>query len=422
MTALDCIEAKKTERKLSEEQIRFFVEGVSQGSIPDYQAAALLMAICCRGMDEEETAWLTLAMAESGRRVDLSAIDGVAVDKHSTGGVGDTTTLVAAPLAAACGVPVAKMSGRGLGYTGGTLDKLESIPGVRVNFSEDEWVAMVRRVGLAIIGQSDDLTPADKKLYALRDVTATVDSIGLITASIMSKKLASGCNAVVLDVKTGSGAFMKTKEDGEKLANLMMAMGEHAGMKTVALRSDMNQPLGRAVGNALEVQEAVDILSGAVQSGRLRTLSIEIAAHMVVLGNMCKTFDEALRLVGRALVHGAGMEKLEEMVRQQGGEPNALQRLGEITGRCRKLEIQAQQSGKIAAMDTQRLGRAACLLGAGRERKEDLIHPGVGFRMEAELGDWVKKGQPLAVFWVASQSRLEEATVCFQEGITISEE
>ncbi|MBR0387387.1 MAG: thymidine phosphorylase, partial [Clostridia bacterium] len=319
MTMLEIIEKKKLGKELNREEIRFFARVAAERSVPDYQLAAMLMAIRLNGMTDAETTALTLAMRDSGDVVDLSAIPGIKVDKHSTGGVGDTTTLVLAPLVAACGAPVAKMSGRGLGHTGGTLDKMESIPGMRIGLTEEEFIRQVREIGVAVVGQTGHLAPADKTLYALRDVTATVDSIPLIVSSILSKKLAAGSDAIVLDVKTGSGALMHDLESSIHLAEIMVRVGTMAGKPTVALISGMDQPLGTHVGNALEVKEAIDILAGRA-GGDLKAVSLTLGGHMLVLAGRAKDQEEAVRMLEHALESGAGLRKLEEMITAQGGD------------------------------------------------------------------------------------------------------
>ena len=395
MDMIGIIENKKLGRALDEAEIGFFVKGAASGQIPDYQLAALLMAIRLNGMTPEETTMLTLAMAHSGDMADLSAIPSRTVDKHSTGGVGDTTTLVLAPLVAACGVPVAKMSGRGLGHTGGTLDKLESIPGFRVELSQSEFIAQVKRIGCAVIGQSKNMVPADKALYGLRDVTATVDSLPLIASSIMSKKLASGAGAIVLDVKTGSGAIMHSLEGSIKLAKAMVDIGWMAGRPTVALVTGMAEPLGSHVGNALEVKEAIDILAGRAK-GPLLHVSLKLGSHMLMAAGRAATLKEAEALLNQALSNGSGLNKLREMVEAQGGD-------GRVCGDVSLLPqapvirpVLASSSGFVQGMDTTQLGLCAQRMGAGRIRKEDTIDPAVGFVLRKRIGERVEKGEPLA--------------------------
>lgn len=408
MDMIGIIENKKQGRALSEEEIDFFARGAAQGSIPDYQLAALLMAIRLMGMTPEETATLTLAMARSGDMADLSAIPGRTVDKHSTGGVGDTTTLVLAPLVAACGAPVAKMSGRGLGHTGGTLDKLESIPGFRVELSQTEFIEQVKRVGCAVIGQSKNLAPADKALYALRDVTATVDSLPLIASSIMSKKLASGAGAIVLDVKTGSGAIMRTLEESIDLARAMVDIGALTGRPTVAVVTGMAEPLGSHVGNALEVKEAIDILAGRAK-GPLLEVSLTLGSHMLMAAGRAADLSQAENLLQNALASGAGLKKLQEMIKAQGGDGRVC---GDVSLLPRAKVIRpvpAPKSGFVSAMDTDRLGYCAQRMGAGRARKEDQIDPAVGFVIQKRIGDKVERGEPLAILHARDEDSAKAA-------------
>jgi pyrimidine-nucleoside phosphorylase len=391
------------------------------GSIPDYQASALLMAICFNGMDGRETADLTIAMANSGETIDLSPIKGIKVDKHSTGGVGDTTTLIVAPLVAACGVPVAKMSGRGLGHTGGTLDKLESIPGFRISLSMEEFIHSVQKVGLAVISQNKNLVPADKLLYALRDVTGTVDSIPLIASSIMSKKLAAGSDAIVLDVKTGSGAFMQSVEDSFALAREMVEIGTRAGRKMTAVVTDMDQPLGMAIGNALEVKEAIEVLQNT-QEGPLREVSICLAAHMLLTADACTTLEDGCRMAEEALRSGRGLAKLGDMIGQQGGDVRVLEDLSLLPSADEVIPVKADTEGYIAAIDTQKVGLSSLLLGAGRSKKDDIIDPGVGLVMQKRIGDQVGKGDTLAEFYVNKKAGFQEAADTFLNAIKISKE
>jgi pyrimidine-nucleoside phosphorylase len=403
---------------LTKEEINFFIEGFVNGSIPDYQASALLMAICCNGMDSWEIVDLTLAMANSGKTVDLSPIKGVKVDKHSTGGVGDTTTLITAPLAAACGVPVAKMAGRGLGHTGGTIDKLESIPGFRTDLSMEEFIQSVETVGLAVAGQSKDLVPADKMLYELRDVTGTVDSIPLIASSIMSKKIASGSDAIVLDVKTGSGAFMQSVNDSFLLADAMVKIGVRAGRKVMAVITDMDQPLGTAVGNALEVREAIEVLKNK-QHGPLRDLSIYLAAHMLVTAEACGSLEEALNKVKDALETGEALKKLGDMIENQGGDRAVLDDYSLLPSAEHIIPVKAEREGYISSIDTYKVGLSSQLIGAGRSKKEDNIDAAVGLVMYKRLGDQVQKGDILAEFHVNDLNKFDEASKIFMEAIQI---
>lgn len=421
MRAVDIIEKKKRGQALDEAEIRWLVEGCVSGRVPDYQAAAWLMAVWFSGMDDEETAALTLAMARSGNMADLSPIPGRKVDKHSTGGVGDTTTLVAAPLAAACGLPVAKMSGRGLGYTGGTLDKLESIPGVSTAQSVKRLIGIVRKAGFAVVGQSADMAPADKFFYALRDVTATVDSLPLIAASIMSKKIAAGASAIVLDVKTGSGAFMDTPERARALAETMVELGKNAGRETVAFLTDMNQPLGRAVGNGIEVAEAVEILSGRHGSGRLCRLSLELGAEMLALGHVAESRERGMELMRGAIESGDGLRRLKAMTAELGGDTAYLDE-PERLYQTRQIEyVVSDAEGWLSSIDVREAGRAAQVLGAGREKKDDPIDPAVGYVMLKELGERVEKGEPLARFHINDVAKGIDAIRIFKGAVRIAD-
>lgn len=403
MRMYDIIHKKREGGELTREELRFFVLGFTRGEIPDYQASALLMAIFFRGMTRRETGDLTLEMAGSGDRADLSALPGVKVDKHSTGGVGDKTSLIIGPIAAACGVTVAKMSGRGLGHTGGTVDKLESIPGLRTDIPRQEFFDIVKRTGLAIIGQSGNLCPADKKLYALRDVTATVESLPLIASSIMSKKIAAGADAILLDVKVGSGAFMKTLEDSRALAREMVRIGQQVGRQTVALITDMDMPLGRKIGNALEVQEAVEVLSGKGDH-RLRSLCLELSANMVYLGRQAETMEEARARAVEAVRSGGALEKLRQMAEAQGGDGSYITSPEKFTISPACVEIAAPQAGYITRLDAEGCGLAAVELGAGRETKESPIDFGAGIVLMKNKGDRVEKGQPIARLYAQSEA------------------
>ena len=393
MRILELLAKKRDGGELSAEELSEFIAGCVSGNLPDYQISAMLMAICIRGMTPRETAALTLAMAKSGETVDLSSIPGVKVDKHSTGGVGDKTTLIALPLAASLGAHAAKMSGRGLGFTGGTLDKLESIPGFRTDLSREEFLGVVRRVGVSVIGQSGNLDPADKKLYALRDVTGTVESLPLIASSIMSKKLASGADAILLDVKTGSGAFMKDFSDSLALAQAMVSIGAHAGRKTVALLTDMDAPLGRAAGNALEVAEACRTLQGQGPED-LTALCVTLAAELVRFSSGAPLSDCRAR-VQEALQSGAGFRKLCEMVKAQGGDVCALLDPSRLPQAAAQDVFTADRDGFLFHMDTQACGLAAAQLGAGREKLGDAVDPGAGLLFEKKPGAYVRKGDPL---------------------------
>ena len=415
----DIITKKKNGQPLTEGEIRFFVEGCTKGDIPHEQASALCMAICLKGMTMEETAVLTDAMMRSGDTVDLSHFGDLSVDKHSTGGVGDKTTLIVAPLVASLGGKVAKMSGRGLGHTGGTVDKLESIPGYRTDLSPAEFADISRGVGVCVVGQSGDLAPADKKLYALRDVTATVDSIPLIASSIMSKKLAGGAKSIVLDVKCGSGAFMKTLEDATALADAMVAVGKACGRNVCALITDMDVPLGTCIGNALEVEEAIRVLRGE-QKDDLYRVCIALASHML---SLCKglSVEEAAAECESALNDGRAFDKLVEWVAAQGGDPSVLCDSSLLPKAKVAKALCAPQDGYISHMDTGGIGTAACLLGAGRTKKEDPIDPAAGIRLCAKTGDYVKKGDPMAILYTNDGSLLPRAEKRFVDSLTFSD-
>jgi pyrimidine-nucleoside phosphorylase len=421
MRAVDIISAKRDGRTLTRDEIGFFVDGVTSGTLPDYQASALLMAILLRGMSAEETAWLTDAMVHSGVRVDLSDIPGVKVDKHSTGGVGDKTSLILAPLAAACGVPVPMMSGRGLGHTGGTLDKLEAIPGFRVNLSLEEMKAALVRTGCAMIGQTAQIAPADKKLYALRDVTATVESIPLISASIMSKKIAEGIDALVLDVKTGSGAFMKTEADSRRLAESLVSIGNASGVRTEAVITLMEAPLGRAVGNALEVIECIEVLKGRGPED-LIDVSVELTARMLVLGGVARDRVDADRQVRGAIASGAGLERFRQIVETQGGDPRVIDEYDRLPHVADRHIVVAGRAGYVTALDAERIGRASVALGAGRDRVEDPIDPAVGIMVVARPGDAVRAGDPVLEIHYRDAARLETAIRLAGQAIAIGDE
>lgn len=406
----DVIETKKRGGELKPEEIRYFVEEFSAGRIPDYQASALLMAIWFAGMTPAETTQLTQSMADSGDRVDLSRVEGPIVDKHSTGGVGDSTTLVVAPLVAACDVRMAKMSGRGLGHTGGTLDKLESIPGFRVDLDAASFAEAVNRCGLSVVGQTSDLVPADKKMYGLRDVTGTIDSIPLIASSIMSKKIAAGADAVLLDVKWGSGAFLKEPRDAIALANTMVRIGSLSALKTVALVTDMNQPLGRSVGNALDVKEALHLLRGE-EAGDLLTLSIAIATELVLLSGVVSSRTAAETNVRKALSSGDALERFRCMIEAQGGEPRVVDDPMLLPHAASTLTVRATTSGTIDTIDAEQIGKAAQSLGAGRQKKIDRIDPSVGIVVRSRLGDEVRKGDELAILHVNSSDVADGAAL-----------
>lgn len=406
---------------MSAEEICYFISGYVSGKIPDYQAAALLMAIWFVGMDEQETAELTFAMRDSGTVIDLSSIPGIIADKHSTGGVADTTTLISAPIVAACGLKVAKISGRGLGHTGGTIDKLEAIPGFRTDIPMARFKEIVAECGLSVIGQTRELVPADRLLYALRDTTATVDNISLIASSIMSKKLASGSDVIVLDIKTGNGAFMQSVKDAEALAGAMVSIGKFAGKKIMALVTDMNQPLGDRVGNALEVGEAIEILQGG-RGGRLKDVSLALASRMLLLAGTAADLDEAEMLAADALESGHALHQFAAMIAAHGGEPRVCQDISLLPTAEQLVPVAAGHSGYITRIETGEVGMAAVLLGAGRVRKSDDIDVGVGIRLKKRVGDFVEKGDDLAVLHVNESRILQQAVSRFEKAITITGE
>lgn len=395
MRMYDLIHTKKLGGALSAEQIRDWVRGVVDGSVPPEQSAALLMAICWRGMDTEETLALTLAMRDSGDRMDLSAIPGIKVDKHSTGGVGDKTTLIIGPVVAACGVPCAMFSGRGLGHTGGTVDKYSAIPGLRVELEPDAFRESLRATGFANSAQTGDICPADRRLYALRDITATVESIPLITASIMSKKLAGGSDALVLDVKCGSGAFMRTPEEARALAESMVEVGRAHGMRIKALLTRMEEPLGWAIGNALEVMESVEILKGQHGDGTLARMSFRLAAEMLVLGGVAEDLESALAKVEASIRSGAAMERFREWTRHNGGDPRCLDDFSLLPAAGQRVEIRSDRAGWLGSMDSRALGILAMELGAGRRSQGDVLDLGVGLRVHRSVGDRVEAGDLL---------------------------
>ncbi|EME7120956.1 pyrimidine-nucleoside phosphorylase [Enterococcus faecium] len=398
MRMVDLIEKKRDGNELSKEEIEYIVTNYTNGKIPDYQVSALLMAIFYQDMTNEEITNLTLAIANSGDVIDLSSLEGIKVDKHSTGGVGDTTTLILAPLVASVGVTVAKMSGRGLGYTGGTLDKLEAIPGFQIELSDEEFVRIVNESKVAVIGQSGNLAPADKKLYALRDVTATVDSLPLIASSIMSKKIAAGADAIVLDVTTGDGAFMKNIEDARRLAKTMTSIGKLANRETVAVISDMSEPLGEAIGNSLEVVEAIETLQGNGPED-LVEMCYALGSQMVVLAGKAKTTDEARTLLQEALESGKALAKLKEMIQNQGGDPAIVEHPERILTARYTMELPAKQSGVVSKIVANELGIAAMMLGAGRKTKEEDIDHAVGLKLHKKIGDTVTKGESLLTIY-----------------------
>ncbi|UTE76215.1 pyrimidine-nucleoside phosphorylase [Rossellomorea sp. KS-H15a] len=420
MRMVDLIEKKREGKELSTEEIKFIVEGYTDGSIPDYQVSALTMAIFFKDMSDRERADLTMAMVESGDQIDLSAIEGIKVDKHSTGGVGDTTTLVLGPLVASVGVPVAKMSGRGLGHTGGTIDKLESVEGFHVEIENEEFIRLVNKNKLAVIGQSGNLTPADKKLYSLRDVTATVNSIPLIASSIMSKKIAAGADAIVLDVKTGAGAFMKTLDDSKDLAKAMVNIGNNVGRKTMAVISDMSQPLGYAIGNALEVKEAIDTLKGEGPED-LTELCLTLGSHMVFLAEKASTLEEARALLQRAIEDGSALENFKVFLESQGGDPSVVDDPAKLPQAKYKIELEAKQDGYVSEIVADAVGTAAMWLGAGRATKDSVIDLAVGLELRKKIGDEVKAGDSLATIY-SNEENIDNVKEKLYESIKVTTE
>lgn len=420
MRAVDIIQKKRDGGALALPEVDFFVMGATDGSWPDYQVSALLMAIVLRGMTPEETAWLTDAMVRSGTRLDLSSVPGAKVDKHSTGGVSDKTSLVLAPLAAACGARVPMMSGRGLGHTGGTLDKLESIPGFSVRLSPEHIRAALGEIGCALFGQTSEMAPADRKLYALRDVTGTIESIPLISASIMSKKIAEGVDALVLDVKTGSGAFMKSEADAHRLAESLVDIGHRAGVRTEALITTMDAPLGRAVGNAIEIAECIDTLKGRGPAD-LEELSVLLAGRMLVAGGLAAEEGEAIRRVHQALHSGAGVELFRRVIERQGGDPRVIDDYDRLPKASSREIITATCEGYLQRLDAEWIGRASVALGAGRNRVEDDIDPGAGIIVHVKPGDAVVRGQPLMEMWHSAAPDLQAARALAAQAIEIGD-
>lgn len=418
MRMFDIIAKKRDGKVLTSEEIEFFVNGYVNGDIPDYQISALLMAIYLNGMNVDETTTLTMLMARSGEVIDLSSIPGIKVDKHSTGGVGDKTTFIISPIVASCGVPVAKMSGRGLGHTGGTIDKMESIPGMKTNIDREEFFDIVRNVGACVIGQSGNIVPADKKLYALRDVTATIESIPLIASSIMSKKLAAGSDAILLDVKTGSGAFMKTTDEAIELAKAMVAIGEKVGRKTIALITDMDRPLGKSIGNALEMKEVCDTLKGKGPKD-LTELCLTLATNMLYLAGK-GSLDDCYDLAKDALESGKAFEKLKEMVKAQGGDVSVIEDNSKFESSKVAKGLAAAQEGYIYSMDTEKCGVASMILGAGREKKEDTIDYSAGVIIHKKIGDYVKRGDLIASLYSSSEEKCVNSSRLLGEAIKIS--
>lgn len=419
MRMYDLIMKKRNGGRLTENEISYMVKGYTAGEIPDYQMSAMMMAIYFVGMDKEETLHLTMAMAHSGELLDLSAIHGIKVDKHSTGGVGDKTSLALTPMVAACGIRVAKMSGRGLGHTGGTIDKLESFPGFSTGISRQQFVDNVNRIGISIMGQTADLAPADKKLYALRDVTATVDNMSLIASSIMSKKLASGADAIVLDVKTGSGAFMKKEEDAFSLAREMVDIGNNAGRKTIAIVSDMDQPLGYAVGNALEVKEAIETLKGNGPEDFL-TLCLTLGSYMLEAGGAAADEKEAEKMLRKVVSDATALDKLAEFVEAQGGDRAAVYDTSLLPQAKLVEEIPSKEEGYIERIVCDEVGICSLILGGGRETKESRIDLSVGLVLKKKAGDYVKKGETLAVIHANDKEKMQAAARRFVNAVTIS--
>ncbi len=420
MRMYDIILKKRNGGELTGEEIDFFVEGYTKGEIPDYQASALMMAVYFRKMTEGETLALTMAMAHSGDMLDLSGIRGVKVDKHSTGGVGDKTSIALAPMVAACGIPVAKMSGRGLGHTGGTIDKLESFPGFSTGLSKRQFIENVNRIGIAIMGQTADLAPADKKLYALRDVTATVDNMSLIASSIMSKKLAAGADAIVLDVKTGSGAFMKAEDDARALAEEMVKIGKNAGRRTIAVISDMDQPLGFAVGNALEVREAIDTLNGRGPEDFTK-LCMTLGSQMLLAGGRAGSVEEAEGLLKEAVKDGSALSRLADFVEAQGGDSSVVYHPEKLPRASVVLPVAAPVSGFVSRIACDEVGVCSLILGGGRETKESVIDLSVGLVLQKKTGDYVRAGEPLAFLHANDEGKAREAEKRFLAACSIAD-
>ncbi|MBO1626637.1 pyrimidine-nucleoside phosphorylase [Bacillus arachidis] len=419
MRMVDIIAKKRDGKELTTEEIQFFIKGYTDGSIPDYQVSALAMAIFFKDMSDRERADLTMAMVNSGETIDLSEIEGVKVDKHSTGGVGDTTTLVLGPLVAALDVPVAKMSGRGLGHTGGTIDKLEAVEGFHVEITKEQFIDLVNRDKVAVIGQTGNLTPADKKIYALRDVTGTVNSIPLIASSIMSKKIAAGADAIVLDVKTGAGAFMKTEEDAKELAHAMVRIGNNVGRQTMAVISDMSQPLGFAIGNALEVKEAIDTLKGEGPED-LTELVLVLGSQMVVLGKKADTLEEAREMLKEVMKNGKAIEKFKEFLSNQGGDSSIVDHPEKLPQAKYVIDVPAKTSGVVSNIVADEIGIAAMLLGAGRATKEDEIDLAVGLMLRKKVGEVVKEGESLVTIY-ANRENVDDVKAKIYENISVSE-
>lgn len=420
MRAVDIIIKKKDKKALTKEEIDFFINGYVNGEIPDYQAAAWAMAVLLNGMTDQETTDLTLSIANSGEQLDLSSVVPYAVDKHSTGGVGDKTTITVAPIVAACGLPVGKMSGRGLGFSGGTLDKLESIPGYRVNLSTKEFLNQLCKIGIVITGQSMDLAPADGKLYGLRDVTGTVQSIPLIASSVMSKKIAAGAQAILLDVKVGRGAFMRTLEEASELAELMVSIGKLSGRKVIAVLSNMDEPLGCAVGNALELKEAVLALKGLGPEDYLEHCYL-LASYMLLLGGKTESLAHGKGLVEEVISNGKAFDKLRELVVAQGGDVSFIDVLGKLPSADQVIKVQSKQAGWIKVIDAKEVGEAAVMLGAGRAKKEDVIDPAVGILVHAKVGDYQEAGEDLFEVHLNDDTHLQEVVEKLIKAVAFSD-
>jgi len=420
MRAVDIIIKKKDKKALTKEEIDFFMKGYVNGEIPDYQAAAWAMAVLLNGMTDQETTDLTLSIANSGEQLDLSSVVPYAVDKHSTGGVGDKTTITVAPIVAACGLPVGKMSGRGLGFSGGTLDKLESIPGYRVNLSTKEFLNQLCKIGIVITGQSMDLAPADGKLYGLRDVTGTVQSIPLIASSVMSKKIAAGAQAILLDVKVGRGAFMRTLEEASELAELMVSIGKLSGRKVIAVLSNMDEPLGCAVGNALELKEAVLALKGLGPEDYLEHCYL-LASYMLLLGGKTESLAHGKGLVEEVISNGKAFDKLRELVVAQGGDVSFIDVLGKLPSADQVIKVQSKQAGWIKVIDAKEVGEAAVMLGAGRAKKEDVIDPAVGILVHAKVGDYQEAGEDLFEVHLNDDTHLQEVVEKLIKAVAFSD-
>ena len=421
MNIVDLIIKKRDGGKLTKEEIEFFIKGVTDSSIPDYQVSAMLMAIFFQNLDNEETSELTMAMAHSGGTFDLSSVEGIKVDKHSTGGVADTTTLILAPLVASCGVPVIKMSGRGLGFSGGTLDKLESIPGFKIDVTEEQALAYAKTSGIVLMSQTDNLTPADKKLYALRDVTGTVDNIALISGSIMSKKIAAGADAIVLDVKCGSGAFMKDYPSAVKLAKTMAEIGKSVGRNVTAVISSMDQPLGMNIGNSLEVIEAIEVLKGNVK-GDLLDVALTLGAYMLIGAKKVNSVDEGIAMLTENINNGKGLAKFRELLIQQHGNPDIIEDYSLLPLSKAKLEVKADSDGYIYSMNTAEIGRSSLETGAGRASKTDSIDFGSGIIMKVRIGDTVSKGDVIAEIYSATEEKCISAGKYLKDAIEIKAE